>query len=130
MPVPRIVRGQQVEEAKVLRAKELRRESTPAEQLLWSRLRGSQLSGFHFRRQQIVRGFIADFYCHKAALIIELDGDAHKGQEDYDADRDRILNANGFLTIRFENRQVAEGIDSVLTRIASLCVERTSKVGN
>ncbi len=54
------------------RARELRREMTPAEKVLWQELRGNKL-GLHFRRQQIIAGFIADFYCYAASLIIEVD---------------------------------------------------------
>ena len=124
MPVPRIVRGQIVEEAKVIRAKELRREMTPEERLLWDRLRRSQLNGYHFRRQQVIHGFIADFYCHAAALILELDGESHDGREGYDADRDRILSGHGFLTLRFENSMVRTRIDDVLKAIADTCSKR------
>ena len=103
---------------------------TPAESLLWSRLRRSALNGFHFRRQQVIRGFIADFYCHEAALIVELDGDVHSARVDYDDERDRILSANGFLTLRFKNQQTSVEIGEVLQNIASACAERTRKVGD
>lgn len=125
-PVPRIVRGQSVEPAKVERAKELRREMTSAEQLLWERLRRGQLNGFHFRRQQVIHGFIADFYCHTASLIVELDGESHVGRDGSDADRDRILSGHGFLTIRFRNEKVQNQIDDVLEVIAEKCAERTT----
>ena len=59
-PVPNIVIGQPIEEAKAVRAKQLRREMTPAERLLWNRLRSNRLGGFHFRRQQFIDGFIVD----------------------------------------------------------------------
>src|SRR4051812_33525571 len=79
-PVPNIVRGQWVEDEKLARAKELRREMTPAERLLWSHLRRNQLNGLHFRRQQVIEGFITDFYCHSAALVVEVDGRIHEEQ--------------------------------------------------
>jgi len=124
MPVPRIVRGQWVEEAKVIRAKQLRRDLTPAERLLWERLRRSQLNGYHFRRQQVVHGFVADFYCHAAALIVELDGESHAGRDGYDAERDRILCGLGFRIVRFDNEAVCGRMDEVLKAIADLCAQR------
>ena len=124
--VPRIVRGQWVEPGKADRARELRREMTPDECLLWERLRRGQLNGFHFRRQQVVHGFIADFYCHAAAVVVELDGEAHANRECQDADRDRILAGLGFLTIRFENWMVRDQMDHVLATITEHCAQRTN----
>jgi very-short-patch-repair endonuclease len=124
MPVPRIVRGQRVEEAKMILAKQLRREMTPAERLLWERLRRSQLNGYHFRRQQVVHGFVADFYCQAAALIVELDGEAHAGREGYDAERDRILSDLGVLSVRFDNEAVCGQTDGVLKAISESCAQR------
>src|SRR5437868_6953197 len=69
-PVANVIVGQRVEESKVARAKELRREMTPAEKAVWQRLRRNQLGGLHFRRQQVLYGFIADFYCHAAGLVV------------------------------------------------------------
>ena len=69
-----IIVGQRIQGAKIARAKELRRNPTPAERLLWAHLRRNQLGGYHFRRQQVISGFIVDFYCHRAAVAIEIDG--------------------------------------------------------
>ena len=65
---------------------------TPAEKILWNELRANKL-GVHFRRHQIIQGFIVDFYCHKAALVIEVDGDIHDLQQEEDARRERALSA-------------------------------------
>jgi very-short-patch-repair endonuclease len=73
MPVKNIIPGQKVTKEKLQRAKELRREMTPAEKLLWNELRANKL-GVHFRRQQVIAGFIVDFYCHKVGLVVEVDG--------------------------------------------------------
>ena len=126
MPVPRIVRGQRVETVKIVLAKELRKEMTPEETILWERLRRSQLEGYHFRRQQVIHGFIADFYCHEAALIVELDGRVHEGQEDYDKDRDRILTSHGFRIARYENEMVRDRLEELLKQITKLCSELKS----
>src|SRR5215207_3725346 len=94
-PAQAIVVGQRVAREKVERAKALRREMTPAERRLWQQLRDHRLAGLRFRRQQVVNGFIVDFYCHAAALVVEVDGSVHSEQAEYDAERDRILAARG-----------------------------------
>jgi very-short-patch-repair endonuclease len=121
-PLRNIVRGQRVEKAKVFRAKQLRREMTPAERVLWDHLRGNRLGGIHFRRQQVIDGFIVDFYCHAAALIVEVDGPVHADQADYDAERDCILSGRGLRIVRFSNEQVTGGTAEVLRQIESLCL--------
>src|SRR5688572_6229456 len=110
----RIVRGQPVSPAKIALAKEMRRAMTDAEQLLWHALRGSRLADLHFRRQQIVYGYIADFYCHSAALVVEVDGPIHEGQRDQDVARDLDLAGQGFRTLRFTNDQVTSDLSTVL----------------
>ena len=81
MPMTRsrkIVRGQNVQPEKLSLAKQLRHKMTPAERALWMALRRNGLDGFHFRRQQVIDGFIVDFYCDAAKLAIELDGTVHE----------------------------------------------------
>jgi len=121
MPARNVVIGQRVEAEKVARAKELRRQMTPAERVLWQHLRRNQLEGFHFRRQQVIDGFIVDFYCHAAGLVVEIDGDVHQQQAEYDAERDRILTARGLRVLRIPNREVLENLPDVLSRIAAAC---------
>jgi very-short-patch-repair endonuclease len=110
----RIVVGRQVSEEKVSLAREMRRNMTTAEAALWKRVSGNAL-GFHFRRQQIIAGFIADFYCHQAALVVEVDGAIHNVA--YDSERDRIFASLGLTTLRFTNQQVQEQIGVVLYQI-------------
>ena len=81
MPVKNIIPGQRVTKEKLQLAKELRREMTPAEKILWQEVRAKKL-GVHFRRQQIIAGFIVDFYCHKGVLVVEVDGDIHDLQQE------------------------------------------------
>jgi very-short-patch-repair endonuclease len=118
MGVEGVVTGQRVHEVKLLRARELRREMTPEEQALWRCLRRSQFAGHHFRRQQVIEGFIVDFYCHAAGLIVEVDGPAHDDQTDYDEERDQILSARGLRILRFSNDAVQRDIAGVLSEIA------------
>ena len=121
MPVPNIVIGQKVETGKIARARELRRAMTAAEALLWQQLRGNRLNGLHFRRQQVIDGFIVDFYCHAAALIVEVDGGVHEAQTEYDAARDEILSLRGFRILRVSNEEVEQDRKGVLARIAAAC---------
>ena len=92
MPVKNIIPGQAVKKEKLQRAKELRRDMMPAEKILWEEIRANKL-GVHFRRQQVIAGFIVDFYCHKAGLVIEVDGDIHYLQKVEDERRERVLRA-------------------------------------
>ena len=106
MPVRRIIKRQKVDSAKIQRAKDLRRQMTEEERLLWKRLRTHRLAGLHFRRQQIIDGFIVDFYCHTAGFIVEVDGPVHDQQAEYDAERDRILAARDLRILRIRNEEV------------------------
>jgi very-short-patch-repair endonuclease len=117
MPNPRIVTGQAVRSETLKRAQQLRREMTPAERILWDRLRANRLGGWHFRRQQIISGFIVDFYCHQADLVIEVDGGVHAFQPAADAQREAVLQARGLRILRFTNDQVLKQLPTVLQRI-------------
>lgn len=121
MPVKNIIRGQKVSFVMHERAKKLRREMTPAETILWKELRTNKLNGLHFRRQQIIHGYIADFYCHQHELIVELDGGIHEMQKEYDAERETYLIALGFRIIRFKNEEVCQDLNSVLQKILNEC---------
>lgn len=94
---------------------------TPPEAKLWSRLRNGQLGGFKFRRQHEIGNFLVDFCCAETKLVIELDGDSHTAQEEYDEMRTRKLNEQGYQVIRFTNRDVLQNLDSVLTKILDIC---------
>jgi very-short-patch-repair endonuclease len=116
----RIVLGARVSKEKLEIAKALRRNMTFPERLLWERLRGRRLHGFHFRRQQVIHGFIVDFYCHAAALAIEVDGDAHRNQLEYDQAREQTLTEVGVRVIRFQNEDVLQQIETVISSILSM----------
>ena len=111
-----IIPGQRVTKEKLQRAKELRHDMTPAEKLLWQELRGNKL-GVHFRRQQIIAGFIVDFYCHRAALVIEVDGDVHDLQKQEDARREKVLLEMGLKVVRFKNDEVVRELPEVVEKI-------------
>ena len=101
------------------KAQFLRRNETKAEKLLWEKLRNNQLEGLKFRRQHPVNIYIADFYCHKFKLIIELDGDYHDQEEQKQKDevRTEVLRLNDLKIIRFKNEEVEQDINQVLITI-------------
>ena len=119
MPVKNIIPGQTVTKEKLQRAKELRRDMTPAEKILWQELRANKL-GVHFRRQQVIAGFIVDFYCHKAALVVEVDGDIHDLQQDEDAKREKVLSEMGLRIVRFRNEEVMRDLSAVVGNVRGL----------
>jgi very-short-patch-repair endonuclease len=125
MPIKNIVRGQKVSFEILARAKKLRQEMTPAEKMLWRELKGNRWEGLHFRRQQIVHGYFADFCCHQHELIIELDGGIHELQKEYDAEREEYLLALGFRIIRFENEEITGNLKGVLREIVKECRKAT-----
>jgi very-short-patch-repair endonuclease len=116
MPVKNIIPGQKVTKEKLQRAKELRREMTPTEKLLWQEVRANKL-GVHFRRQQVIEGFIVDFYCHKSGLVVEVDGDIHDLQKDEDARREKVLSEMGLRIVRFGNDEVVNDLSAIIGKI-------------
>ena len=119
MPVKNIIPGQRVSKEKLQRARELRRDMTPAEKILWQELRANKM-GVHFRRQQLIAGFIVDFYCHKAGLVIEVDGDIYDLQQEEDAMREKALIELGLRVVRFRNDEVLKNLSAVAGRIKEL----------
>ena len=101
------------------RARELRRELTPAEKKLWQRLRNGQLNGAHIRKQHAIGTYIVDFFCAKSKLVIEVDGDSHADQIEYDTERTQWLNEQKhYRVIRFTNDEVHDHLEAVLQAIA------------
>ena len=112
-------------------AKQMRKNPTKAEEILWQRLRNKQLAGLKFRRQHPVDRFIADFYCHDRKLVIELDGSVHANDEQKDLDKGRTetMNEFGITVLRFKNEEVINNIENVISRIVNIAVgdSRTNK---
>ena len=94
---------------------------THAETVLWKQLRARRFAELKFRRQHPIGRFIVDFYCARYRLVIEIDGEVHRGQVARDAARTAWLRARGYVVIRFENRQIEQDLDHVLGRIAIAC---------
>jgi type I restriction enzyme, R subunit len=102
------------------RARELRRNQTPAEDVLWELLRDRQLMGVKFRRQHQFGEYICDFFCSEAKLVVECDGEPHSAAAriKHDTKRDAYLRSQGLTVIRFENQRVLNDTDAVLREIA------------
>jgi very-short-patch-repair endonuclease len=108
-------------------ASNLRKAQTPAEQLLWSKLRAPDLSGYKFRRQHPFENYILDFYCSEAKLAIELDGGDHSAIQNMNRDKERTskLQKNGIRVIRFWNHEVLTNLDEVIMEIDAILQEIT-----
>jgi very-short-patch-repair endonuclease len=97
----------------------MRCEPTPAEKLLWEKLRHKQLLGFKFRRQQTIDRFIVDFYCNEAQLVVEVDGEIHDYTQEEDVIRQEFLESLGLQVVRFRNEDVLKRMEGVLQDIAA-----------
>lgn len=100
-------------------ARSLRKNMTPAEKLLWRKLRAGRCADFKFRRQVPIGSYIVDFACITAKLIIEIDGNSHyrAGAQERDRKREGVLQDLGFTFMRFGERECLESIDSIVERI-------------
>ncbi len=107
-------------------ARRLRRDQTDAERALWFRLRDRRLGGMKFRRQMPIDRYVVDFCCEAAHLIIEVDGGQHAERGDLDANRTQVLEAMGYLVLRFWNNDVLRNIDGVLERIVETLNQQIS----
>lgn len=114
-----VVRGQRISPEKMELAKQLRRSMTPAERELWQELRANRMRGLQFRRQQVIAGYIADFYCDAVGMIIEVDGLIHEAQQDWDVERQQAIEQLGITVLRFTNDEVLGNLADVLERIST-----------
>ena len=103
--------------AKLYSARALRKSETLAEKRLWEQLRNRNLEGFKFSRQVSIGPYIADFVCREQRLIVEVDGATHSTDEELAHDRRRteFLKSEGYAVTRFQNDEVLNGMDEVLT---------------
>jgi very-short-patch-repair endonuclease len=99
--------------------KYLRNNSTQAESRLWAKLKGRQIFDYKFRRQHGIGNYIVDFYCPTLKLVIEVDGESHLSKKGikHDLKRDKYLNDLGITICRFNNQQIYDNLDGVLTEI-------------
>ena len=104
-------------------ARILRKRMTNCEIMLWEKLKGKIL-GLRFRSQHPIDIFIADFYCHEARLVIEIDGEIHEGRIEYDDGREAEIEKYGIKVIRFTNDEIINDIISVVNKIEAIVKER------
>ena len=109
-------------------ARDYRNNPTEAERILWARLRRLRSEGFVFRRQHPIVFFIADFYCHRIKLVIEVDGDYHSNDQirEYDDSRSGELERYGITVLRIHNEEIADNLDHVMTTISQKINELAS----
>ncbi len=100
-------------------SRDLRSNMTDAERRLWSRIRGKQLNDRQFYRQRIIGNYIADFYCPRAKLVVEVDGSQHYTEEGLEADqrRDDYMRGLGLKVLRFSDLDILRNLDSVVETI-------------
>ncbi|RKG46323.1 MULTISPECIES: endonuclease domain-containing protein [Acinetobacter] len=106
-------------------SRQLRSDSTDAENLMWQLLRAKRFMNLKFRRQHVIKLYIVDFYCHEIGLVIELDGSQHGTNDaiEYDAERTKFLEALGLTVVRYWNYDVLGRTDVVLEDLWNLCLE-------
>lgn len=102
-------------------ARQLRKNSTDAERMLWKHLRNRQLNNLKFRRQQPIGNYIVDFVCFENKLIIEVDGGQHAPNRESDAIRTDWLENQGYHVLRFWNNDVLKNTEGVIQRITENC---------
>lgn len=117
-----IAQNQRVSSAKVERSRELRSEMTPAEKVFWEMVRSKRMFGLKFRSQQIIDGFIVDFYCDSIGLCVEIDGGVHDSDEqrNYDKLRDEAIALMCLRILRVRNEDLVEGMDEVVRAIGEM----------
>ena len=109
-------------------AEHMRKKPTEAEKVLWKSLKGFRRDGYIFRRQHPIEFFIADFYCHKIKLVIEVDGGIHLIEEriEYDDRRSGEIESFGIKIIRFNNEEVLMNVESVILEVKRIINELSS----
>ena len=109
-------------------ARQWRNNATNAENILWGYLKKKPL-GFKFRRQHPYSVYILDFYCHRLKFVIELDGGVHDVEDvrQNDITRQRLLEKEGMLVVRFQNEQVEKHLNDVIKFIEDFLRKKTNE---
>ncbi|HMD68055.1 MAG TPA: DUF559 domain-containing protein [Chitinivibrionales bacterium] len=123
---------QRVDKYKLRQARDLRQKMTGAEANLWEKVRRKQILGLKFRRQQIIEGFIVDFFCHQAKLVVEVDGGIHTSEEQKKIDEHRrnVFALRGLEEMRFHNQEVLTSIENVVKQITEKVKTRIGSRNN
>jgi very-short-patch-repair endonuclease len=113
-------------------ARQLRTNATSAERRLWNGVRREQIGGFRFRRQVVLSGFVVDFACYEARLVIEVDGATHSTDAELarDASRSAALGSRGYGVLRFTNDEIFHNIDGVLETIRLKLIDLRPRLMN
>ena len=117
-----IITNQKVKSKKVELSRELRKSMTKAETHFWNAVRNKKLFGLKFRRQQIIAGFVVDFYCNSIRLCVEIDGDVHNlaEQKEYDEEKDKKIKYHDLRVLRLTNDEVMNDFEKVIQKIENL----------
>jgi very-short-patch-repair endonuclease len=110
---------------KIQLAREFRKAPTKSEQILWRVLKNRNFSGYKFRRQHVIDGYIIDFYCVELKIAIEIDGPIHLNQVESDRERQKIIELRGIKFIRIKSEEVENNLPIVLTKIKALTLSLT-----
>jgi very-short-patch-repair endonuclease len=110
------------------RARKLRRQMSLPEVLLWNELKANKV-GFSFRRQTALGPWVADFYCHEALLVVEIDGSFHYNQNEYDRDRDQWMIDRAVDVMRIDAKFVLESPARVAGAVRVRCQKRVEVLG-
>jgi len=112
------------------KAKWLRENMTATEKALWDELKGNKLLKLRFKPQHPIDVYIADFYCHKLKLVIEIDGGVHKekSQKEYDIGRTVELADLGIKVIRYQNEEVQSSLGEVVMSLKECCINRANEL--
>ena len=114
-----IITNQKVKSKKVELSRKLRKSMTKAETHFWNAVRNKKLFGLKFRRQQIIAGFVVDFYCNSIRLCVEIDGDVHNlaEQKEYDEEKDKKIKYHDLRMLRLTNDEVLNDFEKVIQKI-------------
>jgi very-short-patch-repair endonuclease len=104
--------------------RDLRKNQTREEVLLWSRIRNNQI-GYKWRRQISIGRYVADFYCREKLLAVELDGSQHLENKEYDKEREKFFKVLGIKTLRFWDGEVEKNLEDVINKILNNLEGRT-----
>ena len=105
------------------RAKDLRKAGVLSEALMWKKLKKGQIEGLDFDRQKIIGSYIVDFFNANLGLVIEIDGSSHDDKQEYDEYRQAFLEGLGLIVVRYQDREVKNNMDGVITNLKEVCRE-------
>ncbi len=106
-----------MKEVKKVFARQLRKEQTKAEKIVWEQIRNRKFRGLKFRRQHVIEGFVLDFYCPEVRLGIEVDGGVHLKRKDYDELRQEAIESEGITIVRITNKELLNRKRSILEKL-------------